>query len=399
MKLDKQTFKLDDTGGVNSLAIFTGFIGAAVCVFGCWKFHDQFFYAYLTSYIFWVTIGLGGLFFTLLHHLVDATWSVVLRRMTESVMVTLPIMLVFFIPVYLGMHELYHWSHIDVVAHDELLQHKSAWLNPKLFSIRTLIYFVIWFSFGHFLYKLSIKQDTEDDPEQKLKERMRQISGPGMLLFALTITFAAYDWLMSLDPHWYSTIFGVYIFAGSLLSILSFITLLVVLLRKNNVLNDTISIEHFHDLGKLIFAFTVFWAYIAFSQYFLIWYGNIPEETIWYLHRWEGGWNKISLFIVLGHFVIPFFVLLSREPKRNVTVMTIMSFWMLFIHWVDLYWIILPNFNHHFHFSLTELVLNIAAFLGIGGLFFAYFWFKFTSQSIIPLKDPRLKDSIKFVNM
>ncbi len=398
MKLDKQTFKLSDAGSIKSLAIFTGLIGAGVCVFGCWKFHDQFFYAYLTSYIFWVTIGLGGLFFTLLHHLVDATWSVVLRRMTESVMVTLPIMLVFFIPVYLGMHELYHWSHADAVAHDELLQHKSAWLNPKLFSIRTLIYFVIWFIFGHFLYKLSIKQDTEDDPEQKIKEKMRQISGPGMLLFALTITFASFDWLMSLDPHWYSTIFGVYIFAGSLLSILSFVTLLVVLLRKNNVLNEEISIEHFHDLGKLIFAFTVFWTYIAFSQYFLIWYGNIPEETVWYLHRWEGGWNKVSLFIVFGHFVVPFFVLLSRVPKRSITVMTIVSFWMLFIHWIDLYWIILPNFNHRFHFSLTDLVLNIAAFLSIGGLFFAYFWSKFTSQSIIPIKDPKLKDSVKFVN-
>ncbi len=398
MKLDKQTFKLDRATGIGYFAIFAGIIGVAVCIFGFKKFHAQFFYAYLTSYIFWVTIGLGGLFFTLLHHLVDATWSVVLRRMTESVMAALPIMLVFFIPVCLGMDELYHWSHAEAVAHDELLQHKSAWLNPKLFSIRTLIYFVIWFIFGHFLYKISIKQDSEGDPEQKLKEKMRQISGPGMLLFALSITFAAFDWLMSLDPHWYSTIFGVYIFAGSLLSILSFITLLVVFLHKNNILNEEISIEHFHDLGKLIFAFTVFWTYIAFSQYFLIWYGNIPEETVWYLHRWDGNWYKVSLFIVFGHFVIPFLVLLSRVPKRNITMMTVMSIWMLVIHWVDLYWIILPNFNHHFHFSLIESVLNIATFLAVGGLFFAYFWFTFISQSIIPINDPKLKDSIKFVN-
>ena len=193
------------------------------------------------------------------------------------------------------------------------------------------------------------------------------ISAPGMLLFALTLTFAAFDWLMSLDPHWYSTIFGVYIFAGSFLSILAFITLVVAFMRHSGILREEITIEHFHDLGKLIFAFTVFWSYIAFSQYFLIWYANIPEETIWYLHRWEGNWKYVSLALVFGHFVIPFLILLSREPKRNVTAMTIMSCWILVIHWIDLYWIIWPNFQHHFHVTFFEILLCLATFVGIGG--------------------------------
>jgi hypothetical protein len=394
MKLDKETFKLQDTSGFRNLALMVGSVGLIGCFIGFRTGRDQFFHSYLTAYIFWVSIGLGALFFILLHHLVDATWSVILRRLAESVMVTLPIMVVFFLPVLFGLHDLYHWSHADAVAEDVLLQKKSPFLNQNFFIIRAAVYFTIWYLLGRNLYKTSLLQDKA--PSQNIIERMRAVSGPGMLLFALSITFAAFDWLMSLDPHWYSTIFGVYFFAGCLLSILAFITLIVVFLRRNGILHEEITVEHFHDLGKLMFAFTVFWAYIAFSQYFLIWYGNIPEETVWYLHRWEGNWKCLSLIIVFGHFVIPFGVLLSRVPKRNVTVMAIMSIWILAIHWVDLYWLVLPNLHkHHFHFSWMDLV----TFLGVGGIFLFFFWKRFSSQPIIPVKDPKLQASINFVNI
>ena len=397
MKLDRKTFRLEDADKFKNLALGVGIIGLIGCCIGFFLRREAFFPSYLTAYTFWVTIGLGALFFILVHHLVDATWSVVLRRLAESAMATLPLMAIFFIPIILGLHDLYHWSHADAVAHDELLQKKEPYLNQAFFIIRTLIYFSIWYFLARNLYKTSLKQDDKHDEQIIIK--LRRISGPGMLLFAITLTFAAFDWLMSLDPHWFSTIFGVYFFAGSFLSILAFITIVVAFMRRYGVLQKEVTIEHFHDLGKLLFAFTIFWSYIAFSQYFLIWYGNIPEETIWYLHRWEGNWKYISLVMVFGHFVIPFLVLLSREPKRNVTAMTIMSFWILVIHSVDLYWIILPNFHHHFHISFIDAFMLVAAFAGVGGIFLFSFWNKFSSQPIIPVNDPKLNESINFVNV
>ncbi len=394
MKLDKDTFNLSELEGLRKFALLLGALGLAGCVFGFCTHRDQFFYSYLTSLIFWLSIGLGSLFFVLLHHLVDATWSVIIRRLLENVMITLPVLLFFFIPILLNLHDLYHWSHADAVAQDELLQQKEPFLNPAFFSIRAVIYFLIWGVLANKLYNTSLKQDNGDGRGLALK--MRNISGPGMLLFALTCTFASFDWIMSLDPHWYSTIFGVYFFAGCFLAILAFTTLTLSFLQSKGVLTDEVTIEHYHDLGKLMFAFTVFWAYIAFSQYFLIWYGNIPEETIWYLHRWEGNWKYLSLFLVLGHFVIPFTILLSRVPKRNIRVMTIMSVWMLVVHWLDIFWLVMPNLQkHHFHFSW----LDIATFIGIGGTFIYFVCKRLSSQPIVPVNDPKLQASIKFVNV
>lgn len=396
MKFDKSTYRLTDAGGIPNVALIAGVLGLIGSGVSFTTSRELFFPAYLTSFMFWTSIGLGALFFTLLHHLVGATWSVVVRRLVETVMVNLPIMALLFIPVVLALHDLYHWSHPNAVAVDKLLQHKQPYLNENFFVFRALLYFAIWSALGFSLYRSSLRHDEAQS--DSLIEKMRCISAPGMLLFALSLTFAAFDWLMSLDPHWYSTIFGVYIFAGSLLSILAFTTVTVSVLRANGVLVDEITVEHYHDLGKLTFAFTVFWTYIAFSQYFLIWYGNIPEETVWYLHRWENHWKVVSLFLVGGHFVFPFLALLSRVPKRNVTVMTAMSCWMLFIHWVDMYWIIMPNFNHHFHPTAKELFAHATTLLAIGGIFVFMFWKRFASKAIVPINDPKLAASMSFVN-
>lgn len=392
MKFDRQSYLLTDTGKTSTIFLIVGLVGLLASAAGWFLNSSQFFHSYLTAFVFWTSIALGGLFFVMLHHLVDATWSVVIRKFGESLMMALPFMALFAIPVLLGARELFHWTDPELVATDELLQGKSGYLNFTFFLIRTIIYFIVWTILAYLLNKVSMSQDNSYSPEQTRK--MRVISAPGMILFAFSITFASFDWLMSLDAHWYSTIFGVYVFSGSFLAMLSLVMFVIIRLQSNNVLTDYITKEHYHDLGKLMFAFTVFWGYMAFSQYFLIWYGNIPEETIWFLHRWGDGWEIISLTIVFGHFVVPFFVLFPQNTKRNKTVMTIMAIWLLLMHWVDIYWIVMPSHHHGLHLSW----IDPAAFIGIGGIFMYLFWKKFVSQPLVPVNDPKLQQSIDLVS-
>jgi hypothetical protein len=368
-------------------------IGLAASAAGLMMNSAEFFFSYLTAYMFWTSLTLGGLFFVMLHHISGAVWSTVLRRLMESLMQTVPIMAILFIPIAFGIHDLYHWSHADAVAADALLQKKEAYLNIPFFLIRTLIYFSIWFLLAHFLYKTSIQQDQEFRSEQI--KRLRTLSAPGIVLFALSITFASFDWLMSLDPHWYSTIFGLYFFAGSFLSATAFLVIVAQSLRTKGYLKATITTEHFHDLGKFLFAFTIFWGYMAFSQYFLIWYANIPEETIWYLHRWEGSWKILTLLLVFGHFLIPFMGLMTRASKRNLTYMKIMSFWILLMHYIDLYWIIMPIRYEH---GIQPSWMDFATIIGVGGVFLWFMWSKFWGQAMVPVNDPNLDESIRLVN-
>ncbi|MCK5124679.1 MAG: hypothetical protein KAR42_00340 [candidate division Zixibacteria bacterium] len=393
MKFDSQTYRLTDKGRFGSITLIVGIIGLILSCVGWFTDSQQFYFSYLTAFVFWLTIALGGLFFVLLHHLVGAKWSIVIRRFGESIMMVIPLMAILFIPLLFGLHELYLWMNSEVVASDHLLQGKSGYLNLNFFVVRAVLYFVIWTVLAFLLNKYSLQQNQNPSPEQIKKFRI--ISAPGMILFAVTLTFASFDWLMSLDAHWFSTIFGVYIFSGSFLSLLCVVTLVVIRLQSNGVLKEAITKEHYHDLGKLMFAFIIFWGYMAFSQYFLIWYGNIPEETIWFLHRWEGSWKSVSMLIVYGHFVIPFFVLFPQVTKRNKAVMTVMSIWILVMHWVDIYWLVMPTLHHHgYHLSWIDL----ATFIGIGGLFLHLFWRIFTAHPLVPVGDPNLEQSIKIVS-
>lgn len=392
MKINTETFKLTEPGSFGRNALIVGALGLALSGAGYFMDSKQFFHSYLVAFVFWTSIGLGGLFFTLLNHLVGAEWSIVLRRISETIMMTLPVMIIFFIPLIFGFHDLYHWSHPEVVDTDPILKAKSGYLNPTFFILRTVVYFVIWFIFGQMLYKMSIKQDGGD---QTHNERMRRISAPGMILFAFTCTYAAFDWLMSLQPHWFSTIFGVWYFAAGLLACLAFINLFAQILRKNGVLENQITIEHYHDIGKLKFAFTIFWAYISFSQFFLIWYANIPEETIFYLHRWEGSWQYVSLLLIFGHLMLPFLWLIPRATKRSLPAMAFIGVWLLLMHWVDLYWSVFPNLHEHgFHLSWMDLT----TMAGIGGIFLWALWTRFASNALIPVKDPKLDKSLHFAN-
>jgi len=393
MKLNTDTWKLTGAGTFKRVAFLAGAAGIILSGIGYLLNAGQFFYSWLTSFAFWVSIGLGGLFLTILHHLTGSIWSVVLRRLFETAMKVLPLLLLFFIPVALGIHDLYHWSHEDTVANDLLLQKKTPYLNVPFFIIRTVIYFTVWFLLGRGLYKNSVSQDKQHD--EKYISNMKRISAPGVILFAITISFAAFDWLMSLDAHWYSTIFGVYYFAGSTLAVLAFMTLLAIIFRGRGILENEITVEHYHDLGKLLFTFTVFWGYIAFSQYFLIWYANIPEETVWYQHRWVHSWKAVSLLLVFGHFVIPFFTLMIRASKRNLRLLIPMTGWILFMHWVDLYWIVMPALHHHdVHLSWIDLT----AFIGIGGIFTGLFFVQLEKHALVPVNDPKLEASINVKN-
>lgn len=393
MQIDKNTYKLTKTGNFSKYALAIGLIGLVSSFVGYFINSEQFFHSYLTAFVFWITLALGGLFFTMLHHLTNAKWSIVLRRITENLMITLPVMVIFLIPLFFGIRELYHWSHGDVVASDILLQKKSVYLNTPFFIIRSVIYFGIWILFSVIFFNTSIKQDSGFKESQV--KIFKKAGPPGMILFALTLTFASFDWLMSLDAHWYSTIFGVYIFGGSILSVLSFIIIISQYFRHGGVLENTITIEHYHDLGRLLFAFVIFWAYITFSQYFLIWYANIPEETSWFIIRWEGNWKYISLVIIFGHFILPFFILITGKAKRNLKILLYVSSWILIMHWVDIYWIVMPNLHQNcVHISW----MDFTTLAGIGGIFIWYFRKRVAANLLMPVNDPRIEESINFKN-
>ena len=262
------------------------------------------------------------------------------------------------------------------------------------FIIRAIIYFAVWTYLARRLYKISRDQDNGFAPEQVRKFRIA--SAPGIIIYSLTVTFAAFDWLMSLEPRWYSTIFGVYIYSGSVVAILSVIIITALYLRNQGMLADTITVEHYHDLGKLLFTFIVFWAYIAFSQYLLIWYGNMPEETIWYRERWVGSWKAVSLMIVFGHFAVPFFILITRGVKRNPAFLAIIAFWILLMHWVDLYWVAMPPMSGR---SVAVSWIDPIAMLAIGGLFLWNFWRIYAKGPLVPVGDPYLQESKEFVNV
>jgi hypothetical protein len=393
MKWDKETYLITDRGRVTSIAMTIFAVGLAASIVALLVDRAHFYHAWLVGSMFWLTLAAGGLFFVMMHHLVGATWSVVLRRIAEAVMAVLPYMILALVPVIWGVHDLYHWNHADIVAADEALQGKTAYLNFPFFVIRTVIYFAVWTILVRMLYKASLRQDGGHT--EQLHSRFRHVSAPGMILFAFTLTFAAFDWLMSLDAHWYSTIFGAYIFAGGVVALLAFLPLVSMLLRRQGVMADMITVEHYHDMGKLLFAFVIFWAYMAFSQYFLIWYGNIPEETEWFVRRWTGSWKTISLILVFGNFVIPFFILITRVAKRRLVMLGIFAVWLLFMHWVDLYWVVMPSlYPDGAHLSWIDL----APITAIGGAFIARFWHTFSAHPTVTKGDPKLELSKRLVN-
>ena len=353
----------------------------------------QLYHSYLTAFLYFLSLGLGALFFVIVQFASKAGWSVVVRRTAESMTAPLPVMLVLFIPIVLGLHDLYHWTHAAAVAEDSILQWKEPYLNQGFFQARAVVYFAVWAGLSMFFRRTSIRQDTEGGVD--LTRRMQKVAGPAIAAFAFSLTFAALDWGMSLDPHWYSTMWGVYYFAGAWVSFNALLAVLHLLMEKQGLLRGIVTMEHYHDIGKLMFAFTVFWTYIAFSQYFLIWYANIPEETAWFAHRAGSSWETMGITLMLGHFAIPFLFLIQRRVKRNRGTLMLGALWLLVMHYVDIYFIVMPSLHKDgVHFS----PLDVAAFVGIGGIFFAVATMAMKRAPLIPVKDPRLSASISFEN-
>ena len=278
-------------------------LGAAACAMLGAGNPKQFFFSWLVSFLFFLSLALGGLFFVLIQYAAQGGWGIVLRRIGETVFATLPVMAALFVPVLLGLHDLYEWSHAEAVQNDALLQWKSPFLNVPFFLTRAAIYFLLWSGIAVMYYRGSSSQDAAGN--HAVAARLRRLAGPALIVLALTQTLASIDWIMSLTPHWYSTMFGVYFFAGSFVGFIALLSVVSVALRRAGLLDTVINAEHLHDVGKFLFAFTAFWAYIAFSQFFLMWYGNLPEETIWFKVRMDGSWMKVSILLLAGHFVAP----------------------------------------------------------------------------------------------
>ena len=370
-----------------------GIAGSLLLARGAEHGMDHLLETYLVSFAFFLSLSLGGLFFVLLQHCTRAGWSVVVRRIAEAVAGNVWLMAVLAIPIVLGMDHLYHWTDAAAAAHDPLLAGKVGFLNPTFFVIRLIAYFLIWGVMASFLFRTSLAQDASGDPALTL--RMERFSAPGMVVFALSLNFAAFDLLMSLDPHWFSTIYGVYYFAASVVGFLAVMPKIMYGLQMRGILKNAITVEHYHDIGKLLFGFTVFWAYIAFSQYMLIWYANVPEETEWFLKRQTGEWTTVSLILIFGHFVVPFLLLVSRFIKRRPMLLAITGGYVAAMCWVDIYWLVIPEFSPAVaRFGL----LDILVFLGMNGVFAAAIVLRLRKHSVIAEKDPRLEESLAFEN-
>jgi hypothetical protein len=395
-KVKPQKVVLDEATGKKIVSTAGGVLalGAVLGVAAMATDPTRFAFSYLTGFAWVATIGLGALFFVIIQHLTKAGWSVIPRRAMEWVSGILPITFILFLPIVAFAHTLYHHWMSEEAQHDHMIHAKAAYLNTTFFYIRAVLFLVIWAALASFYWSNSRKQDESGDP--KLTIKMQNMAPPAILLFALSLTFAGFDWLMSLDPHWYSTIFGVYVFSGSAVSSLAALALLALSLEKRGRLAGIITVEHRHDIGKLLFGFIVFWAYIAFSQFILIWYANIPEETIFYKHRWEGTWSIVSLLLLSGHFIVPFIALIGRGAKRNPQMLGAVAVLMLAMHYVDMYWLVMPNLDHH---GVHVTWIDLAGLLGPAGAGALMLAFRARTSPLYPFRDPRLAESLKLENL
>ena len=369
-------------------------VGAAGCALLGVSNPKQFFFSWLVAFVFFLSLALGALFFVLIQYAAQGAWGIVLRRAGETIFALIPLMAVLFVPLVFGIHDLYEWSHHEAVAQDALLQWKAPFLNVPFFLIRAVIYFAVWSFIAVMYYRLSSRQDVTGDAA--LSARLRTLAGPCIIVLAITQTFASIDWIMSLTPHWYSTMFGVYFFAGSFVGFIALLSLLAVSMRGSGLLDAAITPEHLHDVGKFLFAFTCFWAYIGFSQFFLVWYANLPEETVWFKARLEGSWKAVSILLAVGHFAAPFLYLMGRAVKRKGWSLALGGAWLLTMHFVDLYWQIMPTLHPH---GLRPSLLDVAALLTVGGCFVGAAGWLMRRQALVPVRDPRLAESLAFENI
>lgn len=383
-------------------------LGAHVNLADVWR-------AYLVGYVFWTGVSVGSLAIIMLHHLSGGGWGVVIRRPLEAATRTLPVMFVLFIPLAIAVltHQLYPWT-VPEIAAEHVVKHKEVYLNVPFFLARTVFYFAMWAMLAYFLSKWSLQQDGTNDPRERrrLRERMQNLSGPGILLFGLTVTFAAVDWVMSLEPEWFSTIYGLLIMVGWGLTALAFAIVTTVMLARDERLAHVYQPRHFHDHGKLLLAFVMLWAYFSFSQFLIIWSGNLPEEIPWYLRRLFGGWGYVAVALVVLHFALPFVLLLSRDLKRRARALVLVALLVLFMRVVDLVWTIAPSAiamsahggasaGEHTGTGMADVAayaLNFVMPALIGGIWLWWYARELRSRPLLPLGDEGLGNALEQSN-
>ncbi|MEN3371355.1 MAG: hypothetical protein V7609_3498 [Verrucomicrobiota bacterium] len=378
--------------GLSTILALLGLIGLGLSVVGAFASPHQFSFSWLFAFAFFFTLIAGSFFWIIVHHVTDAEWSVVVRRQLENLAMLMPLMAVFFIPIILFRHHVYEWMNI-APGHDPILDSKRAYLNWNFFLIRSIFYFAFFIAATLLFRRFSIRQDRDGNPGYTLN--MRKVAFISLPLFGFSLTFGAYDWLLGIDYHWFSTMWGVYIFAGAAGSSMSLLVLVVAALQKAGYLRETITTEHYHIMGKWLLSFTVFWAYIGFSQYMLIWYANMPEETEYFIRRNTESWNALSLFLVIGRFFVPFAILLLRAPKKKPQRLCLIAGWIVFMQMVDLYIVILPALHEA---GVLVSVWDFMPLLGMGATL-AFFYLRIAAKtSLFPNRDPRLLESLRTIN-
>lgn len=343
----------------------------------------------IIGYLFLASVAAGSVFLVALEYIGGAVWSVPTRRVNEFLGALVLLLPLIALPMFFHLHDVYHWTHEEVVAADKLLAGKSPYLNVNFFVLRFVLIFAVW-SLFHFLFtRNSTKQDTTKD--QKLTTINIRLAAVFMPVFAISLTLTAVDWAMSLEPHWSSTIFGVYYFSGTVLAALSAATYIIIKLHEYGYL-PKVQRDSFYSLGALMFAFINFWAYIAFSQFLLIWYADLPEETVWFMSRWKNGWEYVSILLIVVHFAIPYFALLTQDSKMDLKRLKLMAIWILFAHLLDLYWLVMPTYSENVSFSWTEFGFPIL----LVGLVMVVLSFKMKRNNLVPVGDPKLARGLSF---
>ena len=365
-----------------------GLVGLAALAVGAFVARDQFFRSYLWAYVFLVGVSVGSLAWLMCQHLTGGAWGVVIRRPAEAAARTIPLLALLFVPIALGIPSLYTWSQPTT---DAVLENKQIhYLNAPCFLVRTGAFFAGWLFLSWFLNRWSAREDRSGPVPAHSK--MSRISGPGLIFWGFSVTFMAIDWVMSLSPHWYSTMFGLLFIAGQGLSAMSFLITVLVFLSNFRPMSEVLTARHLHDLGKLLLANVMIWAYFSFSQFLIIWAGNLPQEIPWYIERLKGGWQYVALIIVLGHFALPFALLLSRDLKRNFKLLATIALFILSMRLVDVYWQVMPDASKG---GLAVSWLDLAAPLGLAGIWLASFLMQLEKRPLMPLNDMQLAETLE----
>ena len=376
-------------GRTQRAAFLVGAVGTLILAVGFLVDAEQFYRSYLIAFLYWLAPALGSLAIVMLHNMTGGAWGFAIRRLLEAAMRNIPLMALLFLPILIGgVHALYEWSHADVVAGDPVLRHKAVYLDRTFFTVRAVVYFAVWGLLGASMVRLQARYDRRLD--LVALRRMKTMSGVGLGLYVLTMSFAAFDWAMSLEPHWFSTIYGILFVIGQALATLCFSVFVASRIGRHEPFSRWFEAGHFHDLGNLVMAFVMLWAYVSFSQYLIVWSGNLPEETPWYLARTGHGWQAIALFLVVFHFAVPFMILVNRRAKRNPGFLAKLCAFLFLMRFVELFWLIKPAFTHggesHFGVHWMDVVAPVA----LGGIWIGAFLRNLRGRPLVSLQDARL---------